>query len=109
MCGIAGFIHLNNQSVEGGRKILTCMGELLAHRGPDGEGSWLDDSGKVGLAHRRLAIIDLSSSGAQPMKGRDGTLITLNGEIYNYLELQESLNGSWGFSSDSDPETVLAS
>ncbi|MDA1047927.1 MAG: asparagine synthase (glutamine-hydrolyzing) [Verrucomicrobia bacterium] len=109
MCGIAGFIHLNNQSVEGGSKILTCMGELLAHRGPDGEGSWLDDSGKVGLAHRRLAIIDLSSSGAQPMKGRDGTLITLNGEIYNYLELQESLSGSWNFSSDSDTETVLAS
>jgi asparagine synthase (glutamine-hydrolysing) len=109
MCGIAGFIHLNNQSVEGGSKILTCMGELLAHRGPDGEGSWLDDSGKVGLAHRRLAIIDLSSSGAQPMKGRDGTLITLNGEIYNYLELQESLSGSWDFSSESDTETVLAS
>ncbi|MFP6893355.1 MAG: asparagine synthase (glutamine-hydrolyzing), partial [Opitutales bacterium] len=109
MCGIAGFIHLNNQSVEGGSKILTCMGELLAHRGPDGEGSWLDDSGKVGLAHRRLAIIDLSSSGAQPMKGRDGTLITLNGEIYNYLELQESLRGSWDFTSDSDTETVLAS
>jgi asparagine synthase (glutamine-hydrolysing) len=109
MCGIAGFIHLNNQSVEGGSKILACMGELLAHRGPDGEGSWLDDSGKVGLAHRRLAIIDLSSSGAQPMKGRDGTLITLNGEIYNYLELQESLSGSWNFSSDSDTETVLAS
>ena len=57
---------------------------------------------------RRLAIIDLSPAGAQPMEGRDGTIITLNGEIYNYLELQEELKGAWEFSSDSDTETVLA-
>ncbi|MBT6328657.1 MAG: asparagine synthetase B, partial [Kordiimonadaceae bacterium] len=94
--------------MDNGEKVLKCMGELLAHRGPDGEGTWMDDSGKVGLSHRRLAIIDLTPSGAQPMKGRDGTLITLNGEIYNYLELQESLSGSWDFSSESDTETVLA-
>ena len=108
MCGIAGFISLKGRTLDNGEKVLKCMGELIAHRGPDGEGAWMDDSGKVGLAHRRLAIIDLSPAGAQPMKGRDGTLITLNGEIYNYLELQESLRGSWDFSSDSDTETVLA-
>ena len=108
MCGIAGFISLNQQTLGNGEKVLKCMGELLAHRGPDGEGTWMDDVGKVGLAHRRLSIIDLSSAGAQPMKGRDGTIITLNGEIYNYLELQESLNKNWDFASESDTETVLA-
>jgi len=108
MCGIAGFINLNQQTLGNGEKVLKCMGELLAHRGPDGEGPWMDDLGKVGLAHRRLSIIDLSSAGAQPMKGRDGTIITLNGEIYNYLELQQSLNKNWDFASESDTETVLA-
>ena len=108
MCGIAGFISLNQQTLGNGEKVLKCMGELLAHRGPDGEGTWMDDFCKVGLAHRRLSIIDLSSAGAQPMKGRDGTIITLNGEIYNYLELQESLNKNWDFASESDTETVLA-
>ncbi len=108
MCGIAGFISLKDQTLANGEKVLKCMGELLAHRGPDGEGTWMDDVGKVGLAHRRLSIIDLSSAGAQPMKGRDGTIITLNGEIYNYLELQGSLNENWDFASESDTETVLA-
>ena len=108
MCGIAGFISLNERTLGNGQKVLKCMGELLSHRGPDGEGTWMDDIGKVGLAHRRLSIIDLSSGGAQPMKGRDGTIISLNGEIYNYLELQESLSGNWNFSSESDTETVLA-
>ena len=108
MCGIAGFISLKGRTLDNGEKVLKCMGELLAHRGPDGEGTWTDDAGKVGLAHRRLSIIDLSSAGAQPMKGRDGTIITLNGEIYNYLELRKSLSGSWDFSSESDTETVLA-
>ena len=108
LCGIAGFISLKDQTLANGEKVLKCMGELLAHRGPDGKGVWIDDSGKVGLAHRRLSIIDLSSAGAQPMKGRDGTIITLNGEIYNYLELQDSLSGNWDFSSESDTETVLA-
>ncbi|MEK9634074.1 MAG: asparagine synthase (glutamine-hydrolyzing), partial [Opitutae bacterium] len=105
---IAGFISLKDQTLANGEKVLKCMGELLAHRGPDGEGTWMDDVGKVGLAHRRLSIIDLSSAGAQPMKGRDGTIITLNGEIYNYLELQGSLNENWDFASESDTETVLA-
>jgi len=108
MCGIAGFISLDQSPLGNGEKALECMGELLAHRGPDGQGQWMDDSARVGLAHRRLAIIDLSPAGAQPMEGRDGTIITLNGEIYNYLELQEELKGAWEFSSDSDTETVLA-
>ena len=66
MCGIAGFISLNDQTLANGEKVLKCMGELLAHRGPDGEGTWMDDVGKVGLAHRRLSIIDLSSAGLSP-------------------------------------------
>ena len=108
MCGIAGFINLRNQPVEKGQAKLEVMGSLLAHRGPDGEGKWMDDTGKVGLVHRRLSIIDLSPAGSQPMQGKDGTIITLNGEIYNYLELQDTFKGNWDFSSDSDTETVLA-
>ncbi len=108
MCGIAGFLNLRDLPVEKGDSKLDVMGDLLAHRGPDGEGKWMDELGKVGLVHRRLSIIDLSPAGSQPMHGEDGTIITLNGEIYNYLELQETLRGNWDFSSDSDTETVLA-
>ena len=57
MCGIAGFISLNDQTLANGEKVLKCMGELLAHRGPDGEGTWMDDIGKVGLAHQ-LTLFD---------------------------------------------------
>ena len=57
------------------------MSSLIAHRGPDGSGLWSDEAGAVGLVHRRLAIIDLTPSGAQPMKGANGTVISYNGEI----------------------------
>ena len=61
-----------------------------------------------GLAHRRLAVIDLSPSGHQPMMAPDGTVITYNGEIYNYLELRDELKCGWRFRSQSDTETILA-
>ena len=108
MCGIAGYISLQNKPVRNGKNILDCMSNLLAHRGPDGNGSWISDTNSVGMAHARLAIIDLSSSAAQPMKGQDNSIISLNGEIYNYLELKDSLKENWDFSTKSDTETVLA-
>lgn len=81
----------------------------MARRGPDGSGLWLNEDHRVGLAHRRLAIIDTSSAGAQPMASRDGNLvITFNGEIYNYKELRRTLqDGGYVFQSMSDTEVLL--
>ncbi|MCP5404693.1 MAG: asparagine synthase (glutamine-hydrolyzing) [Pseudomonadaceae bacterium] len=86
MCGIAGFLGDYDAGV------LAAMANAIAHRGPDGEGAYLNSDGPVGLAHRRLAIIDLSPAGAQPMESADGRYITVfNGEIYNYKEIAEFL------------------
>lgn len=89
MCGIIGQIEFQGQvnPVHFDR-----MRDTLAHRGPDGAGTWVSDDGRVALGHRRLAFLDLSESGAQPMCSDDGQLVvTLNGEIYNYLELRDEL------------------
>ncbi len=85
---------------------LDVMQTLLRHRGPDGEGLWEHPRGHVGFAHRRLSIIDLSSTGAQPMTDGAGNWITFNGEIYNYIELREEL-GIENFTSESDTEVIL--
>lgn len=87
---------------------IEAMSRLISHRGPDGHGTWSSAGGHVSLAHRRLAIIDLTSSGAQPMHAPNGTVITFNGEIYNYIELREELAASWKFRSQSDTEVILA-
>jgi asparagine synthase (glutamine-hydrolysing) len=88
MYGIAGIINKNGAPVD--RGVLQQMTERARHRGPDGVGYHL--AGNVGLGHRRLAIIDLSDGGHQPMHSYDGQLtITFNGEIYNYLEIREQL------------------
>jgi asparagine synthase (glutamine-hydrolysing) len=108
MCGIAGFVSLTAAPYFQAAAALGAMSSLIAHRGPDGYGEWLSADGRTGLAHRRLAIIDLSPSGAQPMRGHNGTLITYNGEIYNYVELREELSASWIFRSSSDTEVILA-
>lgn len=108
MCGIAGIISLRNAPIEQPRRKLRLMQRLIAHRGPDGEGIWMNSSGTVGLAHRRLSILDLTSSGAQPMRGPSGTTVVHNGEVYNYLELQDSLRSHWDFRSRSDTEAILA-
>ena len=105
MCGIAGICHLNGEPVS--RAVLERMTDTIAHRGPDGEGHYVD--GPVGLAHRRLAIIDLSSAANQPMASSDGRyVLTYNGEVYNFPELRaelESLN--YCFQSRTDSEVVL--
>ncbi|MEO6059403.1 MAG: asparagine synthase (glutamine-hydrolyzing), partial [Candidatus Limnocylindria bacterium] len=84
------------------------MLERLAHRGPDGVGQVIRD-GRVGLGHRRLAIIDLSDDASQPMRSPSGCEVILNGEIYNYVELREELaSGGVAFRTSSDTEVLLA-
>ena len=105
MCGIAGCLHFD--SMKGiDRVLLQRMSETLVHRGPDGAGIYL--SGPVGLAHRRLSIIDLES-GRQPMSNENGTLwIVFNGEIYNFQELRgELLSKGYRFKTKSDTEVLL--
>jgi len=108
MCGIGGLVSLDGKPLRDLERSLEVMGRLIAHRGPDGQGSWRNGRRSCGLTHRRLAIIDLSPSGHQPMQAPNGSVITYNGEIYNYLELQEQLAGHWTFRSTSDTEVILA-
>ncbi|BFT29625.1 amidotransferase 1, exosortase A system-associated [Alteromonas sp. D210916BOD_24] len=106
MCGIAGFSLFNHS--EGGLPALDAMHNAIYHRGPDASGTYLDDS--VGLCHRRLSILDLSEAGSQPMFSQDNNLvIVFNGEIYNFLELRESLTAQGvTFKSHTDTEVILA-
>ena len=108
MCGIAGFLSLRAEPFAERIAALEAMSSLISHRGPDGRGEWVSPDGSAGLVHRRLAIIDLSANGAQPMRGGNGTIITYNGEIYNYVELREELSACWTFRSTSDTEVILA-
>ena len=88
MCGIAGIIHLNNDPIS--LVLLQQMTDAIAHRGPDGQGHWID--GNVGLGHRRLAIIDPSPAGHQPMISTDHRyVLSYNGEVYNFQELRREL------------------
>lgn len=91
MCGIAGLYYYKSESqVDEG--VLTKMRDSMLHRGPDGGENWISKDKKIGLAHRRLSIIDLATSAAQPMGNEDGSIqITFNGEIYNHLKLREQL------------------
>src|SRR3569833_100495 len=107
MCGIAGIVSPDPANIS--RQRLKQMTDAIAHRGPDGEGAWINPSGQVGLGHRRLAIIDLSPAGAQPMHYLDRYTILHNGEIYNYLELKSLLlSKGYTFRSASDTEGILA-
>ena len=108
MCGIAGQVSLNNLRIPGLGRGLDAMSRLLSHRGPDGKGQWQSESQGAGFVHRRLAVIDLSESAAQPMQSAAGSVITYNGEIYNYSEIRTLLRGNWNFQSQSDTECILA-
>ena len=93
MCGIAGFWNLNHEPVS--QALLERFTDMIAHRGPDGNGFYVDAETELGLGHRRLAILDTSDSGRQPMSYGDGRYwITFNGEIYNFLELRDELKQS---------------
>lgn len=109
MCGIAGIFAYLDVAPTVDRGELARMNARMAARGPDGSGDWFSPDGRVGFTHRRLAIIDLSERGAQPMHSADGTLtITFNGEIYNYRELKAELEAKGcKFRSDSDTEVLL--
>ena len=109
MCGIVGIYayHPTADSID--RAELIRIRDHMAARGPDGEGAWVSENGRVGLGHRRLSIIDLSDRGAQPMASGDGKLlITFNGEIYNYRALRTELEAEgYVFRSHSDTEVLL--
>lgn len=107
MCGIAGLVSFQHPV---NKQTIKAMTDTLVHRGPDGEGQWVGNSGLVGLGHRRLSIIDLSEAGAQPMHYANGRYtITFNGEIYNYLELKSQLlQKGYSFRSGSDTEVLMA-
>lgn len=128
MCGIAGIHHFGEPTRPIDAALLDAMTDSLAHRGPDGRGTWMAPG--VGLGHRRLAILDLSSAGAQPMGRKQGTgnreqgtagrkqaahttahdhVVVFNGEIYNFRELRRALEAEgYAFGSSSDTEVILA-
>lgn len=106
MCGIAGFTQFTGAM--GNKETLKKMGDSIYHRGPDAGGEYLDDY--VGLAHRRLSIIDLSDAGIQPMFSHDKKyVIVFNGEIYNYQALRAQLSAAgYPFKTHTDTEVILA-
>jgi asparagine synthase (glutamine-hydrolysing) len=111
MCGIAGYWHLDLQVDRAqSQGIVTAMTDTLVRRGPDSQGTWIDPAVGIGLGHRRLAILDLSPQGAQPMISHDGRYaIVFNGEIYNFGVLRSELDRSgYQFGGHSDTEVMLA-
>jgi asparagine synthase (glutamine-hydrolysing) len=107
MCGIAGKILFKTGEVE--EKDLRLMTDKLIHRGPDNQGTYISSNKRVGLAHTRLAVIDLSPGAKQPMRYSDGCLIVFNGEVFNYQREKAKLEKQgFRFNSRSDTEVVLA-
>lgn len=107
MCGIAGIVANNTNLVQANK--LQQMATALRHRGPDGEGIWINSTQHAGLAHTRLSIIDLSNAAAQPMHYNNRFTIVYNGEIYNYIELKADLKKKgYTFATESDTEVLLA-
>ncbi len=104
MCGIAGIFDLGGEPID--RDLLERMTGIIQHRGPDGQGHFVDR--EVGLGHRRLSIIDLAA-GAQPMTNEDGRLqVVFNGEIYNFIELRKELESAGHqFATHSDTEVIV--
>ena len=105
MCGVCGYLNLNGEPASA--RVLQEMTDVIAHRGPDGEGAWIE--GPVAVGHRRLAILDLSDTARQPMQTRDGRyVLSYNGEVYNFRELRRELEAAGHrFRSSGDAEVVL--
>jgi asparagine synthase (glutamine-hydrolysing) len=103
VCGICGYVGDHRP------ELLDAMASAMAHRGPDGSGSWFDAEPRVGLGHRRLSIIDLSDAGRQPMCNEDGSVwVSFNGEIYNFQDLRDPLERSGHrFRSNTDSEVLV--
>jgi asparagine synthase (glutamine-hydrolysing) len=110
MCGLAGF--LSEKQLESAESLLQDMAGRISHRGPDASGYWHDDAAGVGLAHRRLSILDLSEAGSQPMQSASGRFVIIfNGEIYNHNDIRQRLQASSAaptWRGHSDTETLLA-
>jgi asparagine synthase (glutamine-hydrolysing) len=111
MCGISGVLAFKSSSFEVTAEYLARMRDTMVHRGPDGAGLWISPDRRVGLAHRRLSIIDLSTAAAQPMSNGEGSLqVVFNGEIYNHAEIRRELEvlGHRRWKTDhSDTEVIL--
>ena len=111
MCGIAGALSFDGSAFEITPALITSMRDTMCTRGPDGGGTWVSSDHRVGLGHRRLSIIDLSSAADQPMTNEDGSLeIVFNGEIYNHAEIRRELEqtGRHTWKTDhSDTEMIL--
>src|SRR5712691_1297903 len=109
MCGIAGFISLNNRGAGLGES-LRRMTDALTHRGPDDQGQWIDSEVGIALGHRRLSILDLSPEGHQPMRSESERYqLSFNGEVYNFRDLrQELVSLNHTFRGHSDTEVMLA-
>ena len=109
MCGIAGIFNYSNTQPEITQELLTRMSDIIRHRGPDDDGTYISKDRTVGFAFRRLAIIDLSPAGHQPMSNADGSVwIVFNGEIYNHLKLRAELeHAGYRYKSRSDTETLI--
>jgi asparagine synthase (glutamine-hydrolysing) len=110
MCGIAGIVAYGEDAMSVDREELLDIREAMSMRGPDGHGLWMHDSERVGIAHRRLSIIDISDRAGQPMVSTNGKfVIAFNGEIYNYRELRRGLQTEGvKFRTESDTEVLLA-
>lgn len=107
MCGFAGFLDITAPTADRGR-IVRAMAATLAHRGPDDDGAWVDEDAGIALGFRRLAIVDLSPQGHQPMASHDGRwVISFNGEIYNHAELRRRLGSDRPWRGHSDTEVLL--
>ena len=111
MCGLAGALFAPNSSVEPGHFVVNACSSL-SHRGPDDKGHWIDPDSRIALGHTRLAIVDLSSAGRQPMHSDGGRFVLVfNGEIYNHMLLRDALESAGQVRSwrgHSDTETLLA-
>ena len=113
MCGFTGYLTPNSALPESTAQVLQNMAQAIVHRGPNSAGYWSDATAGIGLAHRRLAIVDLTPAGAQPMVSASGRyVLAYNGEIYNHLRLRQALEHEGKLSANwrghSDSETLLA-
>ncbi|HEV3254959.1 MAG TPA: asparagine synthase (glutamine-hydrolyzing) [Candidatus Acidoferrales bacterium] len=110
MCGIAGFINADQAPEAELRPIITRMTDTIVYRGPDDSGSWVEAAAGIGLGARRLAILDLSAAGHQPMVSSDGRFVLVfNGELYNFTEIRAELEPrGHAFRGHSDTEVILA-
>ena len=114
MCGLVGFLYNKNMEDSTLSSQLLSMTDSLSHRGPDDQGFWINQEHKIAVGHRRLSVLDLSSAGHQPMHSNsERYVIAFNGEIYNHLEIRETLNNESDYEIEwkghSDTETLLYS